>query len=179
LRDSLQGSVFLFDYRGYGHSEGRPSEAGCIADGVAAQRWLAKRIGVEPKQVVVMGRSLGTAVAVALAAEEGAAALILENAFPTMTDVAALHHPWLPVRWAMDNRYDSIARIARYQGPLLQSHGDSDELIPLAMGRVLFDAAPTRTKRWLAFAGLDHNSPCPASYYDDLAAFLDQAGAAP
>ena len=175
LRDSLDASVFLFDYRGYGRSEGRPSEAGCIADGRAARHWLAERMGIEPKQIVLMGRSLGTAVAVALAAEDGAAALILENAFPAMTDVAALHHPWLPVRWAMDNRYDSVARIPRYQGPVLQSHGEADELVPLAMGRQLFDAAPTANKRWIAFPGLGHESPWPASYYDDLVAFLDGA----
>jgi fermentation-respiration switch protein FrsA (DUF1100 family) len=176
LRDSLQASVFLFDYRGYGRSAGRPSEQGCIADGRAAQRWLAKRMAIEPDAVVLMGRSLGTAVAIALAAEEGAAALILENAFPSMTDVAALHHPWLPVRWAMDNRYDSLSRIAHFHGPVVQSHGTDDTLIPLAMGRRLFDAAPGRHKRWIAFPSLGHNSPWPSTYYADLAAFLDRAG---
>ena len=86
---TLHASVFIFDYRGYGHSEGRPNEAGCIADGRAAQHWLAERMGIQPNEVVLMGRSLGGAVAVALAAENGAQALVLENAFPTMPDVAA------------------------------------------------------------------------------------------
>jgi len=176
LRDSLQASVFLFDYRGYGRSAGRPSEEGCIADGRAAQRWLAKRMESRPSELILMGRSIGTAVAVALAAEQGAAALVLESAFPTMTDVAALHHPWLPVRWAMDNRYDCLSRIARFHGPLLQSHGTADELIPLALGRQLFDAAPSTHKQWLALSNLGHNSPWPGSYYADLANFLDHAG---
>ena len=176
LRDSLQASVFLFDYRGYGRSAGRPSEAGCIADGRAAQRWLAERMDIQTNNVILMGRSLGAAVAVALAAEEGAAALILECGFPAMTDVAALHHPWLPVRWAMDNRYDCLSRIAHFQGPVLQSHGTADEIIPVALGRQLFDAAPSTKKRWIDFAALGHNSPWPSSYYDELAAFLDQAG---
>ena len=89
LSESLQASVFVFDYRGYGQSEGRPNEDGCIADGNAAQHWLAERAGVHPNDVVLMGRSLGSAVAIALAADNGARALVIENAFPTMTDVAA------------------------------------------------------------------------------------------
>ena len=71
-RDAAGLRVFIFDYRGYGHSEGKPNEAGCIADGAAAQRWLAKRMDIQPNEVVLMGRSLGSAVAVALAAENGA-----------------------------------------------------------------------------------------------------------
>ncbi len=111
LSNRLEASVFVFDYRGYGHSEGRPAEAGCIADGDAAQHWLAERAGIQPKDVVVMGRSIGGAIAVALAAKNGARALILENTFPRMTDVAARHCPWLPIRLVMRNRYDNIARI--------------------------------------------------------------------
>jgi uncharacterized protein len=73
----------------------------------------------------------------------------------------------------MDNRYDNLARIQRYNGPLLQSHGTNDELIPMAFARRLFDASPTTTKQWLEFPGLDHNSPQPASYYEGLRHFLD------
>jgi fermentation-respiration switch protein FrsA (DUF1100 family) len=172
LSESLRASVFIFDYRGYGHSEGRPTEAGCIADGTAAQQWLAERMGVRPNDVVLMGRSLGSAVAVALAAENGARALVLENAFPTMADVAAWHYPWLPVRWILANQYDNVSRIRRYSGPLLQCHGTCDELIPLSFARRLFDTAPNERKRWLENVGLGHNSPMPRRYYDDLAAFL-------
>jgi uncharacterized protein len=175
LRDALQASVFLFDYRGYGQSEGRPTEAGCIADGRAAQHWLASHMGINPDEIVLMGRSLGAAVAVALAAEEGAQALVLENVFPTMPEVAALHYPWMPVRWLMDNQYDCISWISRYRGPILQSHGTDDELIPRAMARRLFDAAITPTKQWIEFPALGHNSPWPLSYYAQLAAFLDGA----
>ncbi len=173
LRDALQASVFLFDYRGYGHSEGRPSETGCIADGRAAQHWLADRMRIQPSDIVLMGRSLGGAVAVALASEEGAQALVLENCFANMPDVAAIHYPWLPVRWVMDNRYDSLSRIKKYSGPLVQTHGASDTLVPIALARLLFDDAPTATKKWIEFPDLGHNSDWPADYYDDLAVFLD------
>jgi fermentation-respiration switch protein FrsA (DUF1100 family) len=174
LRDKLQASIFIFDYRGYGYSEGRPDEAGCIADGRAAQAWLAGKMGIRPDQIVLMGRSLGAGVAVALASESGAAALILENAFPSLTDVAAALYWWLPVRWAMDNRFDSISRIHKYQGPLFQCHGAADQLVPITMGRQLFDAAPTTQKQFLEFPNFGHNDAWPASYYDKLAAFLDQ-----
>ena len=151
LRDTLQASVFIFDYRGYGHSEGRPDEAGCIADGLAAQRWLAERAGVAPGQIVVMGRSLGGAVAVAIAAQQGAQALVLENAFSRMTDVAAGHYPWLPIRTLMRNRYDCLARIADYRGPVLQSHGTADEIVPIQLARELFAAVPSSHKAFLEF----------------------------
>jgi fermentation-respiration switch protein FrsA (DUF1100 family) len=172
LRDKFQASVFVFDYRGYGRSRGRPSEEGCIGDGCAAQLWLAKRMAIKPQDVVLMGRSLGAGVAVALAAENGASALILENGFSSMPDIAALHYRFLPVRLVMDNRYDCMARIKRYSGPLFQTHGTADELMPLHLGQRLFDASPSQAKRWVAFPGLGHNSPWPDWYYDELAAFL-------
>jgi fermentation-respiration switch protein FrsA (DUF1100 family) len=173
LRNRLQASVFLFDYRGYGHSAGRPDEAGCVADGLAAQRWLADRIGIRPDQVVLIGRSLGGGVAVALAAEQGAAALVLESTFPSLCAAAACHYPWLPVHWTMDNQYDSLTRIHRYSGPLLQSHGALDAIVPIELGRQLFEASPSRLKRWVEFPDLGHNSDWPGSYYATLGEFLD------
>jgi pimeloyl-ACP methyl ester carboxylesterase len=165
--------VFAFDYRGYGQSDGHPTEAGCIADGAAAQRWLAQRLGIERRDVILMGRSLGSAVAVALAADNGARALVLENAFTAMPDVASIHYPWLPVHWVMKNRYDSVARIRRYTGPLLQTHGAADVLIPIALARALFDAAPSKNKKWVEFPGIGHNDSEPARFYAELAAFVD------
>jgi uncharacterized protein len=178
LSNVLQASVFVFDYRGYGHSEGSPNEAGCIADGDAAQRWLATRMCLRPNDVIVMGRSLGSAVAIALAGQNGTRALVLENAFPTMPDVAAIHFPWLPVRWVMKNRYDNLNRIRRYNGPLLQSHGTADVLIPIGLARSLFDASPSRNKKWLELPNRGHNDPLPFSYYNELAAFLNAVDAA-
>jgi fermentation-respiration switch protein FrsA (DUF1100 family) len=175
LRDTFQASVFLFDYRGYGRSDGRPSEDGCIADGCAAQLWLAQRMAIKPRDVVLMGRSLGAGVSAALAAENGASALILECGFPSMPDIAALHYRFLPVRLVMDNRYDCVTRIKRYTGPLFQSHGTLDQLMPLELGQRLFDASPSPMKRWVTFPGLGHNSPWPDSYYDELAEFLEEA----
>ena len=172
LRDSLQASVFMFDYRGYGRSEGSPNEDGCIADGCAAQHWLATTMNIKPNEVVLVGRSLGSAVALAAAAKNGAQAVVLENGFTSMPDIAAPLYPFLPVRFAMENRYDCLEWIARYRGPIFQTHGEGDELMPLAMSRRLFDASPSDAKRWASFPGLGHNSRWPATYYDELARFL-------
>jgi uncharacterized protein len=173
LSETTDAAVFIFDYRGYGHSSGKPNEAGCIADGAAAQHWLAKRMDIHPNEVILMGRSLGSAVAVALAAENGARALILENAFTTMPDVASLHYAWLPVRWVMKNQYDNLTRIQKYNGPLLQSHGAADTIVPLTLARRLYEASPSSVKKWLELPHLGHNDPPPASYYGELASFLD------
>jgi len=174
LRDSLQASVFMFDYRGYGKSEGKPDEPGCIADGGAAQRWLAERMGNKPNEIILMGRSLGGGVAVALASEQGARALVLVNTFPSMVDVAAALYPWLPVRWVMENRYDSLSRIKDYNGPFMQSQGAADTLVPIAMARQLYEAAPTKHKKWLQYPDLDHNGQYPESYYQEVASFLNE-----
>ncbi len=145
LRNELAVSVLLFDYRGYGKSEGTPDEAGVLMDARAARAWLARRTGLAERDVVLMGRSLGGAVAVDLA-QDGARGLILENTFSSLPDVAAARYPWLPVRWCMRTRLDSLSKIGRYTGPLLQSHYTGDPVVPFEFGRRLFEAAPDRGK---------------------------------
>jgi uncharacterized protein len=165
-------STLMFDYRGYGRSEGKPSEAGVLADARAARRWLAEREKIAESDVVLMGESIGGAVAVDLAARDGARALVLESTFSNLPDVAAYHYPALPVRWAMRTRLDSEAKIGDYHGPLLQSHGDADTVVPLEFGQRLF-AAANQPKQFLLYPGHDHNDPMPSGYYDRLRAFLD------
>jgi uncharacterized protein len=174
LRRQLDANVFIFDYRGYGHSEGRPDETGCIADGLAAQRWIADRLGVKTSDVIVMGRSLGGAIAVAVAGEQGARALVLDSTFSRMTDAAAYHYPWLPVRLLMRNRYDSLARIRQYQGPVFQSQGTADTIVPIELARRLFAAVPSDRKEFREFPGRDHNDPLPPIYLREVRAFLDR-----
>lgn len=174
LSDVLDASIFIFDYRGYGHSEGTPNENGCIADALAAQRWLANRVGKQPGDVVVMGRSIGGSVATAVSAKQGAKALVLLNAFSRMTDVAAQHYPWLPVRLVMKNRYDSIQQIANYSGPVFQSHGTDDWIVPIRFGRALFEAAPTAKKNFVELPHYGHNDLEPNSYFVELRKFLDE-----
>lgn len=135
-------SILVFDYRGFGRSSGLPSEQGILRDAEAARRWLANENGIQPCDVVLLGRSLGGAVAVDLAANGGARGLILESTFPSLPDVAEHHAAWLLPEWNMTQRLNSAEKIKNYFGPLLQSHGEADYLIPLSLGQELFAAAP-------------------------------------
>ncbi len=175
LQQHLQATVFVYDYRGYGRSRGKPTERGCVADCMAAQRWLAEREGVDTDEIIMMGRSLGGGVSVAAAVEQGARALVVEATFSRMTDAAAFQYPWLPVRLVMRNRYNSIRRIQKYPGPMFQSHGTADEVVPLWMARKLFEASPSRIKQFYEVNFARHNDTPPPAYYTALAAFLEQA----
>lgn len=164
-------SVMVFDYRGYGRSGGTPNEAGILADARAARRWLADKAGVDESQIVLMGESLGGGVMVDLAAHDGARALVLVNTFSSVSDVAAFHYPWLPVKLLMRTRLDSAAKIGDYHGPLLQFHGDRDTIIPLALAERLFDAA-NEPKRFVIIRGGDHNDPLTSAFFQALDQFL-------
>ncbi len=172
LSESQRIAIFSFDYRGYGRSEGTPSEAGVLQDSIAARDWLANRAELPLQQIVLMGRSLGGAVAVDLAAESGARGIILQNTFTSMPDVAAPMYWFLPVRLFMRTQYNSAAKIDRYSGPLLQSHGTADRLVPIGVGKKLFDLAPTHTKAFFPIDGGDHNDHEPEEYYRVLDRFL-------
>lgn len=172
LSDSVGASVLVFDYRGYGKSQGKPSEDGILADARAARAWLAEREGISQSDVVLMGRSLGGAVAVDLAAKDGARALVLESTFTSVPDVGAYHYPWVPVRALLRTQFDAAAMIGRYGGPLLQSHGDADTIVPYRFGKKLFQAARD-PKRLITIPGGDHNDAQPPRYYQALIEFLD------
>jgi hypothetical protein len=175
LSEELRLTILAFDYRGYGRSEGSPGEQGILEDAAAAHAWLAQRTGLPANQIVLMGRSLGGAVAIDLAASSGARGLIVQNTFTSLPEAAAWHYPWAPVRWLMRNRYDSLAKIARYEGPLLASHGTADEVVPFALGQKLFAAAPGR-KEFFRIEGRGHNDPEPREYYRVLDRWLDSLG---
>ena len=176
LRDELNASVLIFDYRGYGLSQGQPHESGVIADGHAAQQWLANRTERSPEEIVLVGRSLGGGVAVALAAEQGAAALVLQSTFTRLTDAAANQFPFLPVHWVMRNRFNSIQRLADYKGPLLISHGSRDEVVPAIHAQRLLEASKSPQKRLIDLGPINHNAPQPKPYYEQLRNFLAECG---
>jgi uncharacterized protein len=171
LHDRAGVTVLGFDYRGYGRSEGTPSEDGVFADARAARRWLATRAGIPEKEIVVMGRSLGGAVAIDLATD-GARGLIIESTFTSMPEVGHALFPWLPMRSIMQTQFDSISKIRKYHGPVLQSHGTGDRLLPYSMGLQLFEAA-NEPKKFVSIPGGDHQDPQTPEYYAALDAFLD------
>jgi len=173
MSDQLRVSVFAFDYRGYGKSEGKPFEEGVVQDGVAAQNWLATRANIKPNDVVLHGRSLGGGVAVNLAGNVGARALIAERTFDSIVDIGAGKYPFLPVRWVMRNRFASAAHIQNFHGPLIQLHGDADTLIPIESAERLFSACPSVKKLFITAPRMGHNGRAPEEFYTAIDHLLE------
>lgn len=165
-------AVLVFDYRGYGRSEGKPSEKGILLDARAARDWLAAKEGIAPSDIVLMGQSLGGGVAVDLAAKDGARGLVLASTFTSLPAAARSHTPWLPVGSLMSMRLDSIAKIKDYHGPLLLSHGDADKVVPYEQGVALYNAAPG-PKRMITVPGGTHNMEQPEEYRVALDDFIE------
>lgn len=172
--------VLLFDYRGYGRSEGEVSdERGIYADADAAFDYVTTGRGVAPEKVVLYGQSLGTAAAVDVAARRTCGAIIRESGFSSASDMAATIMPWLP-RFAhrlTKNRFDSVRKLPAVRCPVLVAHGDRDEMIPVEQGRKLFAAAP-EPKRLVIVPGAGHNnlvSTGGAPYINDVADFITNA----
>ncbi len=139
--------LLLAEYRGFGGNPGKPAEPDILRDSQGVLHWLAGQ-GVSPSCIAIYGESLGTGVAVALAAEHPVGAVVLDAPFTSIAAVAQTHYWYLPARWLVRDRYDSLARIRRVAAPILIMHGGQDQTIPPAMGKRLYDAAPS-PKRWL------------------------------
>lgn len=172
LRERIGASVLLFDYRGYGRSEGVPTIEGLIRDARAARDFCAERAKVSPRDVVLMGESLGGGVAVQLAAEDGARTLILQNTFLSLRDVAKAHYPAALVNIVVADRLDSGSNIGKYRGPLVQCHGDADRVIPFAQAESLF-AAANDPKTFVRVEGGDHNDPPSEAFLQAILALIE------
>ena len=148
-------NVLIFDYRGYGGSTGSPTEPGVILDGLAVFDWAAEAFPGRP--VVLFGRSLGGAVAAQVALQRPAAGIILESTFTSAPDMAGRVLPLPGVRWLIRQRFDTLAAVGRLKLPLLVIHGARDSLIPVAMGRKLYEAAASVKKTLRVVPAGDHN----------------------
>lgn len=162
--------LLALSYRGYGGSEGRPSEDGLIADARAAYDDAAAR--VPAARIVAFGESLGSAVAVALATERKVAGLILDAPFTAAVDVAASVYPIVPVRWLMKDQFNSAARIGKVEAPLLVLHGERDTVIPIGFGERLF-ARANEPKRMVRFPDGTHVDLDSHGAMAEILAFLD------
>ncbi|MBF5041820.1 alpha/beta hydrolase [Aggregicoccus sp. 17bor-14] len=151
-----RGLGFLgVEYPGYGWAGGAPTEAGLYAAGRSALAWLQRERGVGPERVVLLGRSLGSGVAVQLAQEGRCARLVLVSPYTSMGDMAAAVFPWLPGRLLVRDRFDSLSKAAGLHVPTLVVHGTRDEVVPVAQGRRLAAAIPGASALWVEGAG--HN----------------------
>ncbi|PMR76449.1 alpha/beta hydrolase [Billgrantia endophytica] len=172
-------SVLIVDYRGYGRSEGSPSEAGTARDARASWRWLTEEAGASPDEIVLFGRSLGAAVAaelaVALAADDNPAAVILESPFRSVPALGQQLYPFLPVRWLATLDYDTERYVTAFRAPLLVIHSREDEIIPFSEGEAVFEAA-SDPKELLVIRG-GHNTgflDSEPEYSDGIEAFLEE-----
>lgn len=155
IHRELGAGVFLFDYRGYGLSEGRPAEEGLYDDARAAYAWLRER--VPPERIFLFGRSLGAAVMVKLASENIAArGLILESAFESLLAMGRKMLPILPVGLLINQKFDTAALIPKIKIPVFILHGSADEIVPFAQGQTVFAMAP-KPKRFFSIIGAGHN----------------------
>lgn len=170
LQKEMRLSLFMFDYRGYGRSEGKPTVNGVIDDCFAARAKLRELANVKDSDMILMGESLGGAMVIRLAANSPPKALVVQSTFPTLRDVAAVHFPRLA--WLVPkDKLDSMKQIANYRGPLLLSHGDQDRTIPIELGRKLFDAS-NEPKQFLSVPGADHNNWLTTDYLRQLDQFI-------
>jgi fermentation-respiration switch protein FrsA (DUF1100 family) len=179
LLELLVGSgfnVLMMDYRGYGKSEGTPSEPALYDDARAAYRYLVEERDVPAERLVLFGSSLGSAVAIELATSEAAGALIVESAFTNVRELARLHYGWLPdaLLRSLSHEFDSLAKVARLRTPVLYLHGTADDIVPLRMGRRLYEASPD-PREWYEIRGAGHNDMVwtgGSAYFERLADFV-------
>jgi fermentation-respiration switch protein FrsA (DUF1100 family) len=166
--------VFMMSYRGYSGSTGRPTERNNVADAKRAYEALIKE-GVPPESIILYGESLGSGVAVQLAAVQPVAGLVLDAPYTSIVDVAAGAYPWLPVRPFLLDRYDTLRHLPAVEAPVLVVHGEADEVIPVAMGRAVY-AAAKGPKEIVTFPGAGHSDHHLYGSGEEIFRWIDSAG---
>ena len=167
-------NIFIFDYRGYGESEGAASEKGTYLDSRAVIGYLESRPDVDPDRIAYLGHSLGAAVAVELSLTHPPMAMVLVSPFASVRDMANLMLPFPLVGWLVRNHFDSISRIRKIDVPILVLHGDRDEIVPISQGRKLYEAA-NQPKRFQTLEGAAHNDTYEVAgeqYWGAIESFL-------
>jgi len=173
LIEALGESVLIFDYPGYGRSEGKPGETGCYAAADAAYDWLTQVQQIPPEKILLFGESLGGGVATDLAVRRQQRALILFKTFTSIPDVARQHTLSSACASLVHNQFDSLAKIGRCRAPVFIAHGDLDQLVPFSEAQKLYKAAPF-PKQFFVMKSCDHNDPLPANLLPALADFLSR-----
>lgn len=171
LTERLGVTVLAFDYRGYGRSAGEPSEEGLLADARAARRFLAEKAGVAESDIILYGQALGGGVMVDLAAKDGARGLILESTFSSLSAVA--NHKYPLTGSLLQDKYDSLAKIGDYQGPLLMVHGERDRIVPIKQAKELH-AAANEPKWFLTIPEAGHDFKVNFEYVGALDEFFNR-----
>ena len=142
--------VFTIDYRGYGMSKGEPSEGSIYADAIAAWDYLTEKLWYEPDKIIIVGYSLGGTVATSMLDHiDRPLTVAVLSSFTSVYDMARERFPWLPISWIQHIYFPTETFLANYDGPLLVMHGTDDEVVPFAIGKKLFDQAPSTQKEFI------------------------------
>ena len=173
-RDELHRGVIGFDYPGYGKSTGTPNEQSCYASAQAVFDWLVREKKVSPRDVIVVGQSMGGAMATELASRQQCRMLVTSGAFVSFPDVAQDQYFWLPARYMVHLRFDNIDKIATMQTPVFIAHGTVDRTVPFAHGERLYAAASKAPKRFFPMAGFGHAPPKSEEFYEAVRQFLKE-----
>ena len=176
-RHYSDANIFIFDYHGYGESEGVPTEKNTYLDSRPVIAYLHSRQGVDSDAIVYVGHSLGAAVAIELALSSPPMAMILISPFASVRDMANLTFPFRWAGWLLRNHYDSISRVQQLSTPILVLHGDQDDIVPIEQGRKLYMAA-NDPKRIHIIERASHNNICEVGgdlYWKEIESFIESA----
>ncbi len=169
-------SVFIFDYRGYGRSTGTPTEVGFYQDALVCYDYLIHERYLSPERLIAFGRSLGSGVAGEVAVQRSTAGLIVEGSFPSIQAMSDHHYFGLPARWVMDVEFNLTQKVRALKVPLLVIHGERDSVVPMFLGKEVFDVA-SEPKWWHAVSNAGHNDvPFVGgeSYFREIDTFLQR-----
>jgi hypothetical protein len=173
-RDNLRMGAMGFDYPGYGYSTGRPNEESCYAAAEASFDWLVREKKVAPRDVVLVGQSLGGAMATELACRHRCRMLVTSGAFTSFPDIAQYDYFWFPARYLVHLRFDNLAKMGKLKTPVFITHGTDDHTVPFSFGQRLYAAAEIEPKRFFPTPGHGHSQPNSAEFYEAVREFLKE-----
>lgn len=176
-RNELQRSVLGIDYPGFGHSTGTPNEQSCYSAAQAALDWIAREKKVPARNVVVIGQSMGGAMATEIASRQRCRLLVVSGAFTSFPDIAQHHYGWLPAGYLVRSRFDNLSKMRTMKTPVFIAHGTADSTVPFAHGERLF-AAAAGLKRFYPLPGHGHSPPNTDRFYEEVRTFLRETAAA-
>ncbi len=173
LARSVNATLLVPEYRGYGGLAGKPSEDALVDDGIAAFDWIRNREDIGRLPLILSGRSIGAGVASCVAGKRPPDFLVLISGFNSIVDVAASKFPIFPVRWMMKNRYDCQTALANARFPILMVHAVRDSIIPVRFARELFESLPEGRKKFVELPDLDHNDFGSSDFVEHVIRFIE------
>jgi len=173
-RDELKTGVLGFDYPGYGHSTGTPSEQSCYAAAQASLDWIVREKKVAPEDVTLVGQSLGGAMAIELGCRQRCRMVVTSGAFTSFPEIAQHRFFWIPAFYLVHLRFDNLGKMRELKTPMFITHGTADRSVPFSHGERLSAAIGKEPKRFYVTPGHGHSQPETAAFYEAVRGFLTE-----